>query len=219
MQKRQKPPHFFLLCLLAAVAWFGVFLQLGLSLGLSKANGYSLAHGTITYLGYFTVLSNLLVALVASIGLMLPESRAFSGSVRGCATTAIVLVGIGYHVLLREVWDPQGWQQVADNTLHYVVPLLSLAYWGLFPPRWRLAAYAPLAWGAYPVAYFAYVIVRGKLIGSYPYYFIDLGELGFATVLTNALGFLLAFVALGFGIRALARFRLREVVPTPTARR
>lgn len=219
MLKHHKPARVFLLGLLAAVAWFGVLLQFALSLALSKANGYSLAHGAITYFGYFTVLSNLLVAVIASMGLVVPESRAFSGSVRGCATTAIVLVGIGYHVLLREVWDPQGWQQVADNTLHYVVPLLSLAYWGLFPPRWRLAAYAPLAWGAYPVAYFAYVIVRGKLIGSYPYYFIDVGELGFATVLTNALAFLLAFVALGFGIRALARVREREVVPTPTARR
>lgn len=219
MLKHHKPARVFLLGLLAAVAWFGVLLQFALSLALSKANGYSLAHGAITYFGYFTVLSNLLVAVIASMGLVVPESRAFSGSVRGCATTAIVLVGIGYHVLLREVWDPQGWQQLADNTLHYVVPLLSLAYWGLFPPRWRLAAYAPLAWGAYPVAYFAYVIVRGKLIGSYPYYFIDVGELGFATVLTNALAFLLAFVALGFGIRALARVREREVVPTPTARR
>lgn len=219
MLKHHKPARFFLLGLLAAVAWFGVLLQFALSLALSKANGYSLAHGSITYFGYFTVLSNLLVAVIASMGLVVPESRAFSGSVRGCATTAIVLVGIGYHVLLREVWDPQGWQQVADNTLHYVVPLLSLAYWGLFPPRWRLADYAPLAWGAYPVAYFAYVIVRGELIGSYPYYFIDVGELGFATVLTNALAFLLAFVALGFGIRALARVREREVVPTPTALR
>lgn len=218
MLKHHKPARFFLLGLLAAVAWFGVLLQFALSLALSKANGYSLAHGSITYFGYFTVLSNLLVAVIASMGLVVPESRAFSGSVRGCATTAIVLVGIGYHVLLREVWDPQGWQQVADNTLHYVVPLLSLAYWGLFPPRWRLADYAPLAWGAYPVAYFAYVIVRGELIGSYPYYFIDVGELGFATVLTNALAFLLAFVALGFGIRALARLRWSEVVPTPTAR-
>lgn len=218
MLKHHKPARFFLLGLLAAVAWFGVLLQFALSLALSKANGYSLAHGSITYFGYFTVLSNLLVAVIASMGLVVPESRAFWGSVRGCATTAIVLVGIGYHVLLREVWDPQGWQQVADNTLHYVVPLLSLAYWGLFPPRWRLADYAPLAWGAYPVAYFAYVIVRGELIGSYPYYFIDVGELGFATVLTNALAFLLAFVALGFGIRALARLRWSEVVPTPTAR-
>lgn len=218
MLKHHKPARVFLLGLLAAVAWFGVLLQFALSLALSKANGYSLAHGSITYFGYFTVLSNLLVAVIASMGLVVPESRAFSGSVRGCATTAIVLVGIGYHVLLREVWDPQGWQQVADNTLHYVVPLLSLAYWGLFPPRWRLADYAPLAWGAYPVAYFAYVIVRGELIGSYPYYFIDVGELGFATVLTNALAFLLAFVALGFGIRALARLRWSEVVPTPTAR-
>ena len=218
MLKHHKPARFFLLGLLAAVAWFGVLLQFALSLALSKANGYSLAHGAITYFGYFTVLSNLLVAVIASMGLVVPESRAFSGSVRGCATTAIVLVGIGYHVLLREVWDPQDWQQLADNTLHYVVPLLSLAYWGLFPPRWRLADYAPLAWGAYPVAYFAYVIVRGELIGSYPYYFIDVGELGFATVLTNALAFLLAFVALGFGIRALARLRWSEVVPTPTAR-
>jgi hypothetical protein len=40
----------------------------------------------------------------------------------GCATAAILVVGIGYHALLREIWDPRGAQRVADVVLHYVVP-------------------------------------------------------------------------------------------------
>lgn len=207
MSHRPTASEHLALALLAALAWFGVLLQLVLSLRLAQANGHSLADGLVSYSGYFTVLTNLLVALVATAGLLWPRAWQGSGNLRGCATTAIVLVGIGYHFLLREVWDPQGWQRVADYTLHYAVPLASLACWVLFPPRRRLAVLAPLAWAAYPLAYFVYVIVRGGLIGSYPYYFIDVTRLGPATVFANALGFLAAFVALAFGLRYLAGFR------------
>lgn len=46
---------------LALVAWFGVLLQLLLSVRLAKSNGKSIIDGLIVYLGYFTVLSNVLV--------------------------------------------------------------------------------------------------------------------------------------------------------------
>ena len=36
------------------------------------------------------------------------------------AVTAIVLVGLGYHVLLRNIWDPQGAQWLADVLLHHL---------------------------------------------------------------------------------------------------
>lgn len=190
---------------LAALAWFGVLLQLWLSLRLSTDNGESVAHALVMYFGYFTVLTNIFVALVASARLAGARTKLTSESVRGCATTAIVLVGLGYHFLLRNVWNPEGWQWVADVTLHYAVPLAAIAYWCLFPPRQRQPASAPLTWAAYPLVYFSYAIARGAMIGSYPYYFIDLSQLGFGQVAVNAIGLLAGFIALGFVVAYIAR--------------
>lgn len=50
----------------ALLAWFGVLLQLVLSLRLAARNGQSVTQGLVACFGYFTVLTNLLVAASAS---------------------------------------------------------------------------------------------------------------------------------------------------------
>jgi len=200
----------FALGALSALAWFGVLLQLWLSIRLSLGNGKSVAHGLLVYLGYFTVLTNIFVAVITSSRIAGARTGLGSEGMRGCATTAILIVGLGYHLLLRDVWSPEGWQWVADIVLHYAVPLAALAYWCLFPPRARLPAAAPLAWSAYPVAYFVYAIARGKIIGSYPYYFIDVNQTGFGQVAINAIALLAAFIVLGYVIAYVARLAARQ---------
>jgi hypothetical protein len=196
-----------LLGALAAAAWFGVLLQLWLSLGAASRSGQSMGQGLVGYLGYFTVLTNIFVAVVSSAGLLGPQSVLWSASVRGCMTTSIVLVGVTYHLLLHALWDPQGWQWVADMTLHYVIPLGSLAYWCIYPPAKPPARLAPLQWSIYPCAYFVYAVVRGRLIGSYPYFFMDVGKLGYPRTLLNAIGLLACFIAAGFAVLYVGRFR------------
>ena len=194
--------------LLAVLAWAALGLQLALSMRLSMAAGDGALHGAWMFVGYFTVLSNLLVALLATAG-----ARRADGGLdlrwRGCAVTAIVLVGLGYHLLLRNVWNPQGAQWLADVLLHYAVPLAALCWWLAMPPRARIPASALLQWLAWPVAYFAYAIVRGQLTGFYPYYFIDVVTLGVPRVLAHAGGLLLAYLATAFLLRALAHWRRR----------
>jgi hypothetical protein len=201
------------LALVSVIAWLGVLLQLYLSVRLALGNGKSLVDGLVAYLGYFTVLTNILVALAGTLPLMLGSSRLGrwfgTGMVLGCTTTAILLVGIAYHVLLRHVWAPEGLQWVADMTLHYVVPTAVLVYWISFPPRQKFPAWAPLAWCIYPILYIAYALARGELIGSYPYHFIDVTNLGYPKVLINSLGLLVVFVVLGGMVQGIATFRNR----------
>lgn len=192
--------------LLAALAWAALGLQLLLSLRLSQQGGHGAAHGLLMYLGYFTVLSNLFVAIVASRAAFAADGGR-DLQWRGCAVASIVVVGLGYHLLLRHVWEPQGWQEVADLALHYAVPLAALAWWLALPPRTPIATSAPLRWLLWPVAYGIYALVRGAVVGSYPYYFIDVGALGLPPVLLNLAGLLVVFVLIGYGIRALAEWR------------
>src|SRR5690349_7734222 len=95
----------------AAIAWCAVLLQLGLSLQLATQNGKSVLGGLVVFSGYFTVLTNIFVAIVCTAGVLgrnATEAPPFyRPSIAGCATTAIVIVGIGYHLLLRNVWAPQ----------------------------------------------------------------------------------------------------------------
>lgn len=193
--------------LLALLAWTALLLQLRLTLDATHARGGSTGEALLLYTGFFTILSNLFVALSASAQAWAPRSRLAGGSLRGCATTAIVLVGLGYHLLLRDIWDPQGWQRVADNLLHYVVPVAALAHWLWFRLREPLPAWSPLAWSLYPSAYFAYALVRGEWLGVYPYPFIDVAALGYPRALANAAVLLVAYLATGALLRWLASRR------------
>lgn len=192
---------------LSLLAWVALLLQLGLSLRLVHAQGGTAIDALVIFLGYFTILSNLFVALTAGAVALAPDSRLASPMLRGCATTAIVVVGLGYHLLLRQIWDPHGWQWVADNLLHYAVPIVALAHWLWFPPQVRLPKRAPLLWALYPVAYLAYALVRGEWIDAYPYPFIDVPSLGYPRVFANAAGLMLVFLAAGALLRLAARRR------------
>lgn len=184
--------------LLAGVAWFGVLLQLWLSIALAMANGASASHGVIIYLGYFTVLTNILVALVCTAGAFRPRSALYATPMIGCATAAALIVGLGYHFLLRNIWDPTGAQWVADVVLHYIVPAGALFHWLLRRPDKPLRWWAPLSWCWYPLLYFGYLLIRGEVLAAYPYPFIDVIALGYRQTLVNATGLLVCFVIVGY---------------------
>lgn len=191
---------------LAVVAWFGVLLQLWLSLNLALAKGKPAVVGLVAYFGYFTILTNIFVAIVATAGSFRRPARIYRLPVVGCATAAIIIVGLGYHFLLREIWDPQGAQWAADNVLHYIVPAGALLHWFVFrgagsPVTW----WAPFAWCWYPLLYFVYVMTRGEILRSYPYPFIDVLALGYPQALANAGGFMLGFVAMGYALLGIRR--------------
>lgn len=199
--------------LIGVIAWLGVLLQLYLSLRLALGSGKSLAGGFVAFFGYFTVLTNIFVALASALPVFFGRSRVGqwfgTGMVLGCATTAIVLVSTVYHVLLRELWEPEGLQWVADVTLHYGVPMALFVYWICYPPRERLPFWAPLAWCIYPVVYVVYALARGEVIGSYPYHFIDVASLGYPKVFLNSLGLLVVYVVMGSVVFGIARVRTR----------
>jgi hypothetical protein len=189
--------------LVAIVAWFGLLLQLWLSVRLALANGGSVIGGLITYFGYFTILTNIFVALVCTAGSLsrrAPPDRSFLYRLPavGCSTAAIVVVAIGYHALLREVWTPQGAEWVANLVLHYIVPTGALLHWLACSYADRPVWWTPLSWCWYPLAYFAYVMTRGEILFSYPYPFIDALALGYIQTILNAVGFLIGFIVVGY---------------------
>ncbi len=203
----------------ALVAWAGVLLQLVLSLQLTLARGGTAAEALVIYLGYFTVLTNIVVAGTLSL------ARWGGGGAlaRWCRRTdvamgvlaSILLVGLAYHLLLRALWAPQGWQALADHLLHSVTPLLCLLHAALCVPTRRLAWHAPWSWVLWPLAFLVYALLRGHWLGVYPYPFIDVNALGYPRTLLNAVGLLGAFWVIAAPIVAWQRHRAsREPRPS-----
>ena len=110
---------------------------------------------------------------------------------------------------MRNVWNPQGLNVIANDLLHYVTPILFLAYWWFYFPKGALRWNYPFIWGLYPTAYLIYALTRGSIIGSYPYGFIDPIAIGYQRTMINAVGLLIAFIALGFILMALGRLQRR----------
>lgn len=191
-----------LAALMALLGWFAVLLQFYLSIRLALANGRTVVFGVVLYFGFFTVLTNVLVSLATTLPLVARRSAAGRFFVRpeaiGWVAVSIVFVGVAYYVLLRKIWSPQGWQLLADVLMHYVMPILFVLYSLIVLRGTVLRWSAPLRWSLYPIAYFVYVLVRGAIIGSYPYAFIDVSTLGYVTALRNACMLWVAFVVLAY---------------------
>ena len=143
----------------------------------------------VRLLGYFTIQSNLLVA-VSTFGLARDPQR--DGRVwrvvRLAGLVGITVTGIVHWFLLRPLLDLTGWPALCDLLLHVAVPLLAVFGWLAFGPRPRVTSGALLWTVAWPVAWLAYTLVRGTFTGFYPYPFLDLGVRSGASVAVACLG-------------------------------
>lgn len=185
----------------AMLGWFGLAVQLYLILWGRWIDHASLLGGLVRFCSFFTVVTNTLVAVALSCALIDRHSAGYrffrSHVVCAGIATSIILVSLAYNLLLRHLWTPEGWQWIADELLHDVMPLLFLGYWLFFVPKGLLRPRHVLIWTLYPVVYFGYLLLRGNAFGDYLYPFLDIGTLGVAKALTNALGVLAGFVVIG----------------------
>jgi hypothetical protein len=101
----------------------------------------------IRFFSFFTILTNIIVAVCYSIQLITPASASgrFWSAAKTQAAVAvyILVVGIVYNAVLRFLWAPAGAQRLVDELLHTVIPVWYLLYWVFSAPknglRWRYA--------------------------------------------------------------------------------
>ena len=199
---------------MAVLGWFGLTVQVYLVLVARWQEQASLIGGLINVFGYFTVLTNALVATVLSYAAFGREGHAkrffLSPSVSSAIAASIVLVALAYSVLLRHLWQPQGWQWLADELLHDVMPVLYALYWWCEVRKGTLRLWHLAVWAIYPAVYFAYALWRGSEIGVYAYPFIDVASLGYGQVMLNALGVLMGFWGIGVVLLGLDKWQGRR---------
>jgi hypothetical protein len=190
---------------IAGLGWFGLSVQLYFNIQDALVKDLSIPANLINYFSYFTIETNLLVALVLTIFCARPQAAQLltTPSVKSALVVYIIIVGVVYAVLLRNLWHPHGVRLLADVVLHDAIPFLYPFYWLAFLPKGSLRWSDPAWWLVYPVLYFLYSMLRGAAFGIYLYPFFDVAQLGFARVTMNGSLLLASFFGLGVIVTAI----------------
>jgi len=200
-----------------AISWlrigFGILALFAIVTQLTRTiqNG----HSVINFFSFFTIESNLLAAIVLLIvgfgslaGAKAYRSFAF---IRGAATLCMVMTGIIFALLLSgleqrlQVTIP--WVNIV---LHYVMPVVMLLDWLLFPPKFRFSFGQTLFWLLFPLAYLVYSLIRGSLIGWYPYPFLDVSQIGWGSVILMSVVIAVGAAALAWILSLRTRYKVVE---------
>jgi len=159
--------------------------------------GQGLLGRVLDYFTYFTLWSNILVAIVMLMLFARPNRDSFwFRAFRLDSVLMIVVTGIVYSVLLAATTTNQGLEVWTNFFLHVLTPILTFVVWLIAGPRgwisWRIIAASLIV----PIIWLVFVLVRGAFIGAYPYGFLDVATYGFGTVLTNAAGIVACAIVL-----------------------
>ncbi|RLU83055.1 integral membrane regulator [Streptomyces griseocarneus] len=170
---------------------------------------------------YFTIQSNVLVALVFawSAHRAWTARPAVSPRLVGAALLYICITGVVFHFVLDN--SSSGFSMTADRTplesianqlLHTVTPIAAVLDWLLLTAPGRFRFVFAAQWLLYPLLYFPFALARGAVLspgieGRYPYPFLDVDLHGYLGVLSNAVTFGLAFYGLALVIFLIDRFR------------
>ena len=176
--------------LVAIICWAGLAIQFSATFG----RQHDVTATVWILLRFFTVISNLLVAVAMTA---VAIGRRVSPFILGGITLSILLVGVVYTTLLRGLVELSGGALLADLLLHKVSPVAMALWWLLFAPKKALNFGAPIRWAIYPLAYFAYALVRGHYEHKYPYPFMDVAKLGWTQTAINAGGIAMGFIVAG----------------------
>jgi hypothetical protein len=131
---------------IALIAWVGIGIHFEALIG----NGSSVPAAVWSLVSYFTILANLLVAIVFLV-IALTRNPAERPKLIGGVTLAIMLVGIVYALLLSGLTELSGGSAIANVLLHQLTPVLVPLFWLAFVPKGRLGWSDPFLWTVYPL--------------------------------------------------------------------
>jgi len=153
------------------------------------------------FFSFFTIESNLfavVILLVSALALTQGGQSRVVAMLRGANTINMVVVGVVFTLLLSGVKEVEFTAVPWDNmVLHYIMPAVVVLDWFLDIPKRRVGFRHALVWLAFPIAYVAYSLVRGHIVGWYPYPFLNPGEHGY-------MGVAITSITLAFGVIVLA---------------
>lgn len=141
------------------------------------------------WITYFTILSNIVVAIVMVMLTLKPEVFARDGrsgfiwrALRLDSIIMIVVTGVVYNLLLAS-GPKEGWDAVSNAFQHNITPIVTVLVWLVAGPRGLVNLKVILGSLVVPILWAGFALARGAAVGAYPYPFLDVATNGYASVL------------------------------------
>lgn len=156
---------------------------------------------TVVMFSFFTNLTNLVVIFMAG-ALLAGKGRLYnwfkSPVVQSAWCLYIAFVGLGFWFILGGPQNVSTWfLWIPELTAHTLSPILGVLFWYRCVEKGQVNGRHPFIWLIYPLAYLFYWLIRGPLVGYYPYFFIDVNLLGYGGVAIWSGALLVTFLVLG----------------------
>jgi hypothetical protein len=149
------------------------------------------------------------------IGQLIPGWKDINGfvnkdEVATAVTIYIIVVGVVYQTILRNLIPLAGWNRLSDGILHAFMPLLMFGFWLTFISAKKIDVKTIPYWLIYPAVYLLYTLIRGSIVNYYPYPFVAVNKLGYGKVLLNSSMLVIFFLGLSFLFAAIANWRNKD---------
>lgn len=151
-------------------------------------------------ISYFTIQSNILVALATFYFLFDPRQSRFKVIIRGSILLSILITGLVFHIVLVPALPEYFAQGIAfrHHLSHTIAPLGFALDWLIFDRKGLMLYPDVRYWVIYPLLYWLFAVIQGHFSGVYPYFFTDIGTFGFGAALLWLLFLTITFVLVGF---------------------
>ena len=128
-----------------------------------------------SYFTYESAILSSIVLLLYGLGRERVAGTGWADWLRGGVVVYMATTGIVYQLLLADLRadDATASQWWVNLIVHQALPIAMVLDWLLDPPRIRMAFRRAVWWLAYPLGFLGYSLIRGELVGWYPYGFVD----------------------------------------------
>ena len=191
---------------LCVVSAFAVLLSLGIFyIGINGGNEFSW-----NFLKYYTNISNYFVFAVSVVVLADNVKRLRSGETDGYNRKlrtfkfmTVVMILVTFLVVIFLLDSPLSanyWRNIGNMSYHFLAPLLFILDYIIFEQKRSISVFAPLYSLIIPLVYVCYVFILGAAIPDfeYPYFFLNVNELGYGGACLWVLALLGIFTLLGY---------------------
>jgi hypothetical protein len=152
----------------------------------------------IDHFSYFTVLSNLLAAVIFTMLAINPKrTSALFKVLRLDAIVMMIVTGLIFNLLLNS-GAHEGWDFWSNGIAHIFGPILVFIVFVIAGPRRWISSSTIFAALILPILWLAYALIRGSVIGAYPYDFLDVNANGMASVLAFVAQIIVFAIILGY---------------------
>ena len=166
----------------------------------------------IDHFSYFTVWSNILAAVIMTMLAINPDrSSSLFRVLRLDALVMMIVTGIVYNVLLN-TGAHEGWDFWSNGIAHMWGPILTVLVFVIAGPRGCISTSAIFAALILPILWLGYALIRGSIIGAYPYDFLDVNAHGMASVLGFVAQIVVFAIILGY-LLMLIDWLMRKAFP------